>query len=489
MKLHLIILTALSALLLTGCGNSGTPHDSAIAVRLTPGGEWSLYQKNGKLLYRNALQYRPDALANGYFITSENNGFCLYRADSRPVRVTNASDLYSAGIMNDGMIPVAAKNSRITVIDGEGNTLFTLDTCDGAEIVKCGAYVSDGRLTVVSDKGLHGYCDTDGHYVIKPQYALATPFSDGAAAVMTDDGKACIIKTDGSVRFSFADGISITGLAADGRFVIADRSGSFYVADKNGATALSLPENVTKVTALAEDHVVYVQADGKYNAVRLNGKVLFGTGCKYIVPVFGSNFFVVSADGKKYIASSDGSKEMDLEQFAEAEAPQPVLARYVETGHYEPDALTNYISGIVKPEGLGDYTFGQLPRFNFVNPFEYTGKKDGHIMKLSGKVRDYRIDVSAGFDRPMAVVKDGKDVWDNDARLISFTIKITSENPIPPLEAVNLAKSLQLNGFTETARTVNNDIATLTLRNGTTVATVTRTAAKPTLIAVTLSKG
>lgn len=490
MKTSNILIIALG-LVLSACSSKAEPTDSAIGVRIKENGKWSLYQSNGSIKYRNELQYQPGALTDGYFLMAENNGFSLYRADTRPVRVPNASDLYSAGVMHDGMIPVAMKNSRITVIDGDGETLFTLDTCDGHEIVKCGTYVNDGMLNVINDEGLHGYISTGGVYVIKPGYVMATPFTDGVAAVTSrDDGKdhAFIIDTQGKEKHRFPEGTILTPFTADGCFIISDNSGKFYVVDDEGETVLGVTAEAQAVTAFGDDYIVYTDASGKYGVTDMDGNQLIKADCQLIVPVFDGKFLVTDAQGHKYIADDKGGKETDMDQFAEVSVPQPLNTRYVESGHYDASPINRYISGIVNADGLGDYTFGQLPRFNFVNPFEYAGSKEGRISKFSGKLYGYDLDARAVFNKVMAVKKGGKDVWNNDARLTGFIIDIDATKPQTADDAIDMAKSLQRNGFAETDRKQDKNGVTVTLRNGETVATVSLRASRPERITVSLRK-
>jgi hypothetical protein len=230
----------------------------------------------------------PSNFVNGYFTleytspTGLHSGntishhYPLYKASKQPEIVKGCEDLYSVGCMNDGVIPISKHGERISVINGSGKTLFTLDPIDGKEIVSCDIAFYDGMLRIKNEDNKYGFVDKKGNAVIKPQYHKVFPFSEGKALVedfkvgsVTGKyfAKYSVIDTKGNVISSWEDcgrttpeffgynlfpdwGAVIEGVGRyhDGMLLVENNDRRFLFLDAKGNTKFTTPTEVKSVT-------------------------------------------------------------------------------------------------------------------------------------------------------------------------------------------------------------------------------------------------
>ena len=87
-------------------------------------------------------------------------------------------------------------NDKLTVMDNDLNELKTVENLD-LENSYHWVVSDDGVILVVTADGLYGYLDTDGEWLIEPEYTYAEPFKNGYA-VARIDGKMGIIDEEGN---------------------------------------------------------------------------------------------------------------------------------------------------------------------------------------------------------------------------------------------------------------------------------------------------
>jgi hypothetical protein len=220
----------------------------------------------------------PSNFVNGYFTLGYRRHYYLehhhplFKASKQPKIVKGCEDLYSVGCMNDGVIPVTKQGERISVIDGTGKTLFTLDPIDGKEIISCDIAFYDGLLRIKNEEGKYGFVDKKGNVVISPQYYTAFPFSEGKALVMVNvEGwieKRCwakysVIDTRGNVISNWEGTITTNDLSGrilkyeeieenrgkfhDGMLLVENSNGRFLFIDAKGNTKYLTPAEVVSV--------------------------------------------------------------------------------------------------------------------------------------------------------------------------------------------------------------------------------------------------
>jgi hypothetical protein len=234
-------------------------------------------------------QYKgiPSNIVNGYFTllyatlyrgSEISNYYPLYKASKHPEIVKGCEALYSVGCMNDGVIPVSKHGERISVIDGSGKTLFTLDPIEGKEIISCDIAFYDGLLRIENEEHKYGFVDKKGNIAIKPQYFKVFSFSEGKALVENFKvgsvmgkywAKYSVIDTKGNVISNWEDcgpialddfsngylltenwGTIIEGLGRyhDGMLLVENNDGRFLFLDAKGNTKFTAPVEVKSVT-------------------------------------------------------------------------------------------------------------------------------------------------------------------------------------------------------------------------------------------------
>lgn len=130
---------------------------------------------------------------------------------------------------------------RAMVLSEDGESFFIIDErgelCFEANPVPKDGFETifqQGRMPFLSEDGLLGYYDRDGHVAIAPVWADADLFCEGLAAVTNADGKMGYIDLDGRVViepwYDFATNFN------DGRALVTDsfENCAFWVIDKQG---------------------------------------------------------------------------------------------------------------------------------------------------------------------------------------------------------------------------------------------------------------
>lgn len=307
----------------TSCGSKQTDMDSVdmIPVQMEPDGRWSMVKPDGTIVYKDVFENEPSMVVNGVFSVREGEGITLYRAGDKPGMIKDCQNLKYAGVYNEGLIPVVKAESRITLIDDNGETRFTLDPVGGKEIVSCAIVCNGGMLAVTDEDEKCGYFDSNGNCVIKPQYESACQFAEGLALVGLQNEN----DTINSLSYKVIDksGKSVFNLKKDyspvkdiyhsGYLLVMDADCRYVMIDKKGKPT-KLPAKVKNISDFNAKYIIFENNDNEYEVMDYEGNVIFDAKYTCIRFVDDDTFFAIR-DNKAYILDSDGEEKLEISDF------------------------------------------------------------------------------------------------------------------------------------------------------------------------------
>lgn len=271
-----------------------------IPVKLEKEGKWSLVNPDGKVVYDGEFANRPSCAINGYFSVEEGEGYTLYKIGGKnPEAVKDMEKLKYVGYVSDGLIPVTAKNSRITVMKPTGELAFELTPYKDAEIVECSDAFSEGMLCFETEDGKYGYYNTKGEVVINPIFDTANDFKEGLAVVgekddKTGDRKFSVIDKKGETVFKIKDGVDIEAYRFISGHLLLKEDDRYILCDKKGEMN-KLPSKIESIRDYNDKYIIYRSENG-YGVCDLNGEIIIRP--KYKTLYFNtSNTFFAKKDG------------------------------------------------------------------------------------------------------------------------------------------------------------------------------------------------
>lgn len=113
-----------------------------------------------------------------------NEGYAAVRKDSKWLFLDSTGKAITEAIYDDAMsfkngFATVASNNRYGFINKSGKVVIPLSFSNARSF-------SEGLAPAANTKGLWGYIDVKGEWVIKPFYDFADNFDDGEARVMKD---------------------------------------------------------------------------------------------------------------------------------------------------------------------------------------------------------------------------------------------------------------------------------------------------------------
>jgi hypothetical protein len=150
------------------------------------------------------------------------------------------------------------------------NAVFCLFVATCFFGVSCSNDLSLDQIPVLSGEKW-GYINSNGEYVIEPQFRYAQFFHDGLALVVSPEGKIGYIKKNGKYAFEakFKEGTPFK----DGLAVVVSEGGYPTYIDKSGNTKFELKQ-AKHAFAFSEGLAMFVASDNKYGFVDKSGKVV-----------------------------------------------------------------------------------------------------------------------------------------------------------------------------------------------------------------------
>lgn len=285
---------------------------------------WSLYNVNGSFINDNLPKGFPSLVINNHFSIINDGKISLYRMDEIVEEVKGCNDLKCVGVFQDGLIPVTFPNSRIKLLDYDGDVVFELKPYNGTEIYSCSLSFSEGLLRIISVDGLYGYCDTKGEYVIPPKYTLARNFHEDVAIVElpeTDSESThrafSVIDREGKVLFTLdKDIIPQTYDFSYGRIIVNHLKRGIGYVDKNGIF-YKLPNNPTGVGQYDDNYFTFADKNGYWGVSDYKGRLIINPKYESIKLLPDQSFLTEDKNFKFYILDRTNNIKMKFENVTQ----------------------------------------------------------------------------------------------------------------------------------------------------------------------------
>ncbi|MCM1293337.1 MAG: WG repeat-containing protein [Bacteroides sp.] len=322
MKLKNLVMALAATAAFTAC-SSGDENPNTIIeyvpIQIEHDSKWSMIGPDGELLYDSEFKNAPTPVVNGFFSVLEGKHISVYKAETGgPKLLSGCDDLEQAGTMMEGLMPVVRDKHRITVIDTNGDIVFTLEPVKKKEITACMPYFSNGMLIAANEDGKQGCYNKKGEVVIDFKYDVLYPFCEGYAfATKTNNGKSktSIIDTNGEVVATVKSGYSVVSMGfVDGLAVVkSDDDRYAFINTKGEINRLSA--KVKGVYALHKNNFIYINDNDKYGIMNLDGEKILAA--KYVSLSYldngnllaqkdeGGSYYIINEDGERIEKISD----------------------------------------------------------------------------------------------------------------------------------------------------------------------------------------
>lgn len=393
------------------CGGNSTADNDRDAreyypVQLEDDGKWGMIGGDGKLLFSDEFKNPPTVVVNGFFSVKEGDGFTLYEASTKPKSVNGCEQLYSVGVMMDGVIPVTKKSCRITLVNRSGKTVATLLPVNGKEIIKIAPKASDGLFLIKTEENKYGFVNTSGKIVIEPKYEAATTFSDGYALAVNKKNRIIIDKKGKKVGELKKDLYPVQeGGFKHGLMACQEKENYRYGFINTKGEYTRCPSKVKGIIDWNSDYFVFINEDFEYGCMDMNGDILIRA--KYsdmailpdgrllardtnkaliidkddkeilswedyslVEPIDGRGFYLLAKEGSHCVFLNSKGQLATKEEFRNV-VTFASHGNWVTSDYFNsPAAIHDLLDGI-SPKGLGKYQFGLKINSLGLNPDEY----------------------------------------------------------------------------------------------------------------------
>ncbi len=311
------------AAIFVSCSGGGSPEIEYFPVQSEKDADWGMIGPDGKFLFKEKFKYSPSIAINGFFTVEEEDGISVYSATEKPKLVGDLEGLSSAGVMTEGMIPVARKGERISYCDREGKTLFTLEPYKGQEITSVNSMFHDGLAIFSTENGMCGAINTKGEVVIEPKYSSIFAFSEGYAGAYLknhdseyddedayDNYTAVIINKKGE-QVARIKGASFTSTMKHGLIagIKGERCGFF---NKEGEFK-KMPDRAEGIGMFNEKYFVYYNDEYKYGVMNMDGEIVIRARYEYVeIMPQGNRFLCRSDNDKAFIINDQDEREVTI---------------------------------------------------------------------------------------------------------------------------------------------------------------------------------
>lgn len=226
----------------------------------------------GQTLYFGMIEGEPYSIVNGVF--SVRNGYTktVYSAadPKAPKVLGDLTDLYNAGQVADGLLPVARSGvlEVYSVSDDEISLAFTLDSINGKKLTFCSGAFADGLLFLEDEDHMHGAVDKTGKVVIPFDYLSVYDQVSGMVVVQKGRHEYCVLNTKGE---------EIVGVQHEGIPVLFSNGYVFCSTDNGGhrlynpATKdiIELPDDVDYMYSFEGEYAIYFDKNCSYSLLRI----------------------------------------------------------------------------------------------------------------------------------------------------------------------------------------------------------------------------
>lgn len=490
------LLLGLTGLLISSCSHSssGMGDIEYISVQDTKDGNWSFVDKNGKIKYADEFTAEPSCVVNGFFWVKEGDGYSLYKAGDKPELVKDCEDLFAVGCMSeDGVIPITKKGHRISIINGNGETVFTLDTIgQGWDIGSCDYMFHEGLLWVrAQDYMVYRYVDTKGNFVGPEINAVQVyPFSEGKAVIYNEkesgDIEYYVINKEGETLFELQGACSSFQYPKYHGGVVWAKNyqGECLFYDDKGEVKFKCPSKVVEVGDYNAKYFTYRTKEDLWGVMDYNGDIIVRAKYNFVQLLEDTNFLCrsdkkivvldksgnekCSTDGYRFIVNlgsgftvgwDDHSFTLlgkDLKPINGVEYNDMSLLRSpagsITTNYVNVDEVVSIISGLINDKGVGKYALGAYASKLLTDPKQYINtdiEEDIELKDLNQINYKQRIEFTALFSGPIVGVSadDGRVFW-NDVMLSYVNIKASVFCEWNSTLNERLVEAIQAKGYT-----------------------------------------
>lgn len=398
MKILNILTVALCGLTLASCGGSSNEElrISYYPVKTSSDSGWGMMDLDGNIVFDDEFKNEPSAVVNGFFSVKEGDGLAVYKMGKETGILPGCDDLYSAGVMNEGVMPVTKKGERISLIDENGKVKAVLEPYDGKEIIACVPFINEGFMGILTQDGLSGAVNSKGEMVIEPIYGEILIFKEGFACtekqVDNDESVYVILDKSGKEIANIKEGfIPVSSTFNDGYLSVKTKEGKWGFVNTKGEL-FKVPGKVNEIGKYNGKYFIF-KSDGDWGVMKMgkenqetivkakynNIKFIYGEPDKFLVQK-GMDFLVINSKGDELfefdgIASPlDGNKfkfgevegshivlldskgkpindDLQLKDLGE----EPCKVKIVKSDYFNKEAFVNdLISGITE-NGIGKY--------------------------------------------------------------------------------------------------------------------------------------
>ncbi|MCM1292657.1 MAG: WG repeat-containing protein [Bacteroides sp.] len=312
--LFAVIILCLAAMVgLTSCDRSDSGTIAFIPVKDNDSGDWMLINSHGESIEADSMLTvtAPTMAINGFFTMRDDAGIMVMKVDGNHAEPLNGClNIAAAGIMTEGRMPIVRTNSRISLIDGHGKEVATLDPIDGNEIDAVMPYFTSSRMIFrmarEGNTGLYGAIDTDGNVVVDAVFDRLYPYRGEWALAVIDTISSSKLKKKnhtyhlvdrrGNIKLTLPDKMKPLAEGVYGELMpvqYADTLGFINTGGRFRAVA----DEVKKIID-ATDHVFsYKNKAGHMGVMTIEGDTILPAVFKDIILLGDRHFFTLDADG------------------------------------------------------------------------------------------------------------------------------------------------------------------------------------------------
>jgi hypothetical protein len=368
----------------------------------------------------------------GMFAKEKEGNFSLYKAEQKPVVLKGYEELFDAGAMQEGLMPITKKNERVSFIDKEGKVQFTLNPHNGKEIVKVGHF-SNGLAWVLLEDGKCGFIDKKGKVVIEPKYTHVINFQEGIAFVVEEKGEVLMIDKAGKVVKKLKDLIPFaiefageknpipiyTSQWIDGEMICIDEETESCVSiNKKGEIIRKYPKNLLIVDCIGDNYVYLDDKEGRWGVNNSKDEVVIRPKYERLQAINENLYLAKKSNGESVIIDQNGEVVKQLDDYKSAVYYNGVIYAKVAHNKYElldtegkllsqeefiiddleklwtpcswicnsdyfnAEELAKKIAASITDKGIGNLVIGSA--FNIGKPEDYNyNKSDAHFKDIS----------------------------------------------------------------------------------------------------------
>lgn len=307
--------------------NFGSSSDSPeyYPVKLEKGDNWGMMTATGEILFDDEFENEPTVVYEGVFAVQEGEGYSLYNASAKPKLVPGCEGLYAVGYMNDGLVPIVRPDERISIVDKNGKTNFTLAPIKGEEIVECATAYADGLLRVKNQQDLYGFVDKSGKTIVAPKYSYANNFNNGYAVCRKDAGdedtpsRYVVIDKNGDEKLSIKEGLEPRSYVNNGVIVVEDKDSERWGFMDLKGEFHKAPSKVQGIGMYNDDYYVFRGDEYKYGLMsRKDDETLIRAKYEGLLLLDDGKIIAISGSGdeqKVYIINETDEKLVTIKDY------------------------------------------------------------------------------------------------------------------------------------------------------------------------------